>query len=186
MYRLFAAIDLPKTVKDQLSALRGDVPGARWVKPPQMHLTLRFIGDQVAANQFQQIKAALAQVQSPAFDVQLQGVGRFPPSPKKPPRVLWVGTAEQPLLHQLYRQVNAVLAKVGVQPDDHDFNAHITLARMQAYKPSPEVERYLAAHAEFHTDMIPVTAFVLYASVLSPQGPTYKQEAVYPLLKPSG
>lgn len=45
MYRLFTAIDLPATVKAELTALCCGLPGAKWVAPEQMHLTLRFIGE---------------------------------------------------------------------------------------------------------------------------------------------
>ena len=44
--RLFVALDLPWSVREQLAALSGSgIPGARWVPPENFHLTLRFIGD---------------------------------------------------------------------------------------------------------------------------------------------
>ena len=59
MYRLFVAIDLPPDIVAQLQGLCCGVPGARWVQPEQMHLTLRFIGE-VDGGVFRDIKEGLA------------------------------------------------------------------------------------------------------------------------------
>jgi 2'-5' RNA ligase len=38
-------------------------------------------------------------------------------------------------------------------------------------------------HAKFQTDLIPVTRFILFSSVLSPQGPRYTAEQLCPLVE---
>ncbi len=45
MPRLFTGLAIPPEISEQLSFLRGGLPGARWVDPVDYHLTLRFIGD---------------------------------------------------------------------------------------------------------------------------------------------
>ena len=80
--RLFVAIDLPETVKERLAMICCGLPGARWVKPEQLHLTLRFIGE-VNGDRFLDIRDNLMEVSSESFPLQLQGVGFFPPH-KKP------------------------------------------------------------------------------------------------------
>src|SRR5512134_3292703 len=82
-YRLFIAIELPDSVKDQLLKLRADIPGAAWVKRQGYHLTLRFLGDGIEAPKLESIKGALAAVTESPFTMQLQDVGRFPPNPKQ-------------------------------------------------------------------------------------------------------
>ena len=59
MIRLFVALDLPEAIRDALLAVQGGVPGARWSRAEQMHLTLRFIGE-VAENVARDIDDALA------------------------------------------------------------------------------------------------------------------------------
>ncbi len=178
LHRLFAAIDLPDTIKDQLGALCDGVPGAKWVKRGQLHLTLRFIGE-VETSQFQEIKTALKAVEAEPFSMALQGVGQFPP--KRAARILWVGVSAPSALQLLQEAIEGALGGVGVTAEDRPFAAHITLARLKTPAPLPVVQGYLARHADFQTDAIPVEHFTLYSSVLLPQGPTYRPEALYHL-----
>src|SRR4051795_9052565 len=98
MYRLFVSIELPDDVKSSLARLAGDVPGARWLEPDEMHLTVRFIGE-VDGVVFDDILAALDDVRVPSFTLGLRGVGHFPP--RGEPRVLWAGLERSPELTTL-------------------------------------------------------------------------------------
>jgi 2'-5' RNA ligase len=95
--------------------------------------------------------------------------------------VVWVGATAPPELAQLQRSVEEAVVGVGIPSEDRPFSAHITLARLKSPPPSQTVERYLAQHANFQTEAIPITEFILYSSVLSPEGPTYRQEARFAL-----
>ena len=57
--RLFVAIPLPEDIGDGLSRICAGVPGAKWVAPENLHITLRFIGE-VDGGAFHDIAAALA------------------------------------------------------------------------------------------------------------------------------
>lgn len=178
MPRLFVAIDIPDAVKDQLARMMTGVPGAKWVRRGQLHLTLKFIGE-VDAARFEAVKAGLAGVQARRFALTLRGTGCFPPRGK--PRVLWVGVDAPPALNALYREVETALTALGVAPDDRPFSAHITLARLKEAPPRESTERFLQTHASFATESIPVRAFALYSSILAPQGSTYHVEQNYAL-----
>ena len=41
MMRLFLGLTLPEDIRARLAGLCGGVPGARWVTPENLHLTLR-------------------------------------------------------------------------------------------------------------------------------------------------
>ena len=181
MPRLFVAIDMAPEIKTHLSEIKTDIPTARWTRPEQMHLTLRFIGADVPNSKVKPIKDALSTIESPPFDLTLSGVGRFPSSNKKAPRVLWVGIQKQPALMALHQQVEKALVTVGFKPEDRDFNAHITLARLKTHKPTPEADAFLETHADFNAGTFTATEFILYNSQLTPQGPRYTHEAVYSL-----
>jgi len=66
MIRLFVGIALPPELRLRLSLLAGGVPGARWVDPGNLHLTLRFIGE-VDEGVAGDIDDALARIKAPRF-----------------------------------------------------------------------------------------------------------------------
>lgn len=176
--RLFVAIDFPGTIKDQLIRLQTDVPTARWSKPHQLHLTLFFIGE---TERVPAVKEALAAVDSPMFRLALVGAGRFPKDGRQPPRVLWAGVQSHPALMALQKQVTAALTGAGFGAEDRPYSPHVTLARLQTTRPLPQVDDFLNENRTFQTEPMPVTEFVLFSSVLLPEGPRYKREAVFPL-----
>ena len=176
--RLFVAIDFPDAIKDQVSALKAEIPTARWVNRDQMHLTLFFIGD---TERIQDVKEALAAVKAAPFNLTLSGVGRFPPGDRKPPRVLWVGINPQPALNDLQARVTKALTAIDFKAEDRPFSPHLTLARLKIERPSSEAAQFLAAHQSFQTEPISISAFTLYSSVLASDGARYNHEAVYPL-----
>ena len=178
MKRLFVAIDLPEAIKTQLKALCVGLAGAKWVSYPQMHLTLRFIGDTDAEQQVK-IETGLATVRATPFKMALKGIGQFPTRGKA--RVLWVGIDADEALYTLPKQIEPIITGIGFGPADHDFSPHITLARFKT-PPTPEViQRYFNQHQGFGTEPFEVDQFILYSSQLTPSGSIYRQEGVFKL-----
>lgn len=180
MNRLFVAIDLPDDAKDTLLNLKTPLDGARWVKPHTLHLTLYFIGD-VDDTTMSAIQSALHTVSAAPFSLTLSGVGRFPPSPKKSPRVIWVGVEENLALNALQAQVKDTLFDLNVKKDSKPFSPHITLARLKTRKTTPDHTAFLDDNADFHLPPFDVDRFILYRSTLTPQGSVYEHVGVYPL-----
>jgi 2'-5' RNA ligase len=179
MYRLFVAVELPDEVKNRLVRLRADIPGASWTKPNAMHLTLRFLGDGLSEDQLAAIRGALESIRAAPFELKMQGVGKFPQG-ARPARVLWSGVAPSKALMTLQSGVERAVESVGFAPE-RDFSAHITLARLKQPRPSAEVQRFLAAHADFACTPFPVDEFILFSSQLTPQGSIYTRQGVYRL-----
>lgn len=176
--RLFVAIDLPDPVKDHLVSLKADIPTARWSDRHQMHLTLFFIGE---TERIAEVRAALAAVEAPPFELSLSGVGRFPASDRQPPRVLWAGVDVSPALAALHRQITNTLTALGFAADERPFSPHITLARLKASRPLPAASAFLNEQRGLQVGPAAVTEFVLFSSTLSPQGARYTRQAVYAL-----
>ena len=88
MVRLFVGVELPEDVRERVAALCAGVPGARWVPPENLHLTLRFIGE-VDGGEADDIYHALSAVRPRSFDITLSGVGHFGSSSEV--KSLWVG-----------------------------------------------------------------------------------------------
>lgn len=175
MPRLFIAIDIPEDQKTSLTQLPGEIPGAKWVGPTELHLTLRFIGE-VDPHTFSAIKTALSGVSFPSFPLSLVGVGHFPPHGH--PRVLWVGLEQRPELIRLQQQIESALLQVGISADERRFSPHITLARLKE-TPSVAVAKFESIHRGLAFSPFAVEEFILYSSTLTPRGAIHKKERIY-------
>ncbi len=173
--RAFIAVELPGPVKDALGEiireLAGRVPrgAVRWVRPEQMHLTLRFLGD-TAVDQLPAIQSVMDSVTSghSPFIMHLNGTGCFPNARR--PRVIWVGLAgDESRLHALKTALDEQLASLGLPPEDKPFRAHLTLGRVKDEREVLGVEWA----ADVPSLDMPVTAIHLIESQLRPSGPIY-------------
>ncbi len=175
--RLFVAVDLPERAKEEIRALQEGLPGVRWTPVEQLHLTLRFIG---AADLplFARVRSALATVRCRPFSLEVRGAGRFPPG--GPPRVLWVGLAENDTLGLLYREVERALAGAGLEPEGRRFSPHITVARLKEPR-RPDVAAWLERQGGFAVPPFNVEAFHLYSSVLTAAGAVHRREGSWRL-----
>jgi 2'-5' RNA ligase len=177
MIRLFVGLELPEAVRERLHGLAGGVPGARWIDPENMHMTLRFIGnvnDDVVAD----IDEALARVRAPAFYLAIAGLGEF--SRGRHPAMIWAGVTPAPPLMDLQRRIEAAVVKAGYPPEGRRFSPHVTLARLKNGTPG-RVRDFIAAHNLLRIDPFPVARFTLFSSHLGRKGASYRPEADYPL-----
>ena len=134
--RLFVALEIPTEVRDSFAALIAELRAAdssfsksraRWVRPENLHVTLKFIGH-VDNGKLDAIRAALAEVRldSPV-ELRFHGLGFFPNG--KRPRVFWAGIEASPNLSPLAGEIEVRLAKVGIAGETREFAPHLTLAR---------------------------------------------------------
>jgi 2'-5' RNA ligase len=180
MLRLFVGIDLPSELKLRLSLLCSGVPGAKWVDPGNLHVSLRFIGEVdegIAAD----IDAALGQIRAPRFEIALAGIGQFGNGAKT--RLIWVGIEKSPALLHLHDKVESALMRLGLPPEERRYTPHVTLARLK-YVPGasvPKIQSFLSEHALFRAAPFAVDRFSLIASYLTKGGPIYEDAADYDL-----
>lgn len=180
--RLFVALSLPYSLHDRLSQLCCGLSGARWVKPENFHITLRFLGD-LDEHSATDVDAALQGVSVPAFDLQLEGMGAF--SEGKRLKALWAGIQPSDALSHLQSKVEKAIARTGLPTERRKFKPHVTLARFKGQGPTPRLDQYLQANALLRSAPFPVQDFVLYSSVLTHDGAHYEPEVVYPLARES-
>lgn len=173
--RLFIAIALPDPVREALSGLRSGLPGARWVEPEAMHLTLRFIGE-VDETEAEDIDAALAAITAPAFDLAISGIGSF--QSRRRVRSIWVGLQRSEPLARLQGKVESAVVRAGFEPEGRKFKPHVTLARLKN-TPVGRVGAYMETHDTLAMAPFPVTAFTLMRSYLNRDGPHYEVLAEY-------
>lgn len=179
--RLFVAIELPDDVKAALTGLKTDIPGAAWVRPNAMHLTLKFLGDGIDERRVPELIGALGSVRGAPFALAVRGVGRFPPGERKPARVLWAGLDAPRALPALAGDIERAVEPLGFPPEGRPFSPHLTLARLKTADAGPALGRFLARHAGLRAEPFPVDSVHLFASQLGPQGPAYSRLARFPL-----
>jgi RNA 2',3'-cyclic 3'-phosphodiesterase len=176
MLRLFVGIEFPPELKLRLSLLQNGVAGARWVDPGNFHLTLRFIGEVdegVAAD----VDETLSQLKARPFSLQLTGAGVFGGDR---PRQLWVGVERETALATLQGKIETALIRAGLPPEPRKFAPHVTLARLRDPR-HDEIQRFLAANAQFRAVPLRIERFSLIASYPTKAGSVYEDQADYPL-----
>lgn len=179
MPRLFVAIDLPDTVKTSLEPLARGLGDVRWTTADQQHLTLRFIGE-INNGQANDIADALSLVPGLPFELQLKGIGHFPP--RGEPRVIWTGIAKNAELKALKRRIDQALKQAGTERDPQKYTPHVTLARLRRPPTQAGLATYLMRHSLYQSPPFTVSGFQLYSSWLNPDGPDYQLEASYDLV----
>ena len=176
MPRLFTGLEIPKALGEELSLLRGGLPGARWIDPENYHVTLRFIGD-VDDDLAQEIAWLLGEVRRKDFELRLDGLQSF--GGRKPRAVVAVVAPSQSVM-ELQAEHERLMRRVGLDPEVRKFTPHVTLARLRDTS-SFEVAEYLSARAAFRSPPFSVSRFVLFSSRASTGGGPYVAEAIYPL-----
>ncbi len=173
--RLFIAIDLPDNIIQLISGMGRSIASSRPIKPEQLHLSLRFIGE-VDHALFSDVQEQLRQVRFSPLTLALQGVGHFPPRGK--PRVLWAGITPADELTELKKRIDTQLGRCGLAPEKRKFSPHITLARLKN-PPVERVSQFLAGNNLLKSPEFTVDCFHLYSSHLTKNGAIHTIEASY-------
>jgi RNA 2',3'-cyclic 3'-phosphodiesterase len=134
MTRAFVAVLLDEAtrsaVADEIERLRPLSKAVAWVPAENLHLTLKFLGEQTdtrLAEAALAIDEAADTVQR--FRLALHGVGGFPGMER--PRIVWVGMAEGALsLRTLQSRVEATLGQRAFSPDTRPWHPHLTIGRV--------------------------------------------------------
>lgn len=179
--RTFIALELPKEIKDSLAdiqeQLRASAADVKWVKPENIHLTLKFLGD-INEQQLTQIISILEEIgrDKLSFDISLSTLGAFPKITF--PRVIWVGIDKGDNETQDIAQVlEEKIAKVGIPREDRPFSSHITIGRLRSglnrEKLTKNLEGLQKNFGKYKKEFL-VTKITLFKSTLVPSGPIYE------------
>ena len=134
--RTFVCLQLPALARDRLASiqqrLRESGAHVSWVKPHNIHLTLKFLGS-VPAERLQDVVGAVqgSAVPAPPIPLELAVLGCFPN--KRAPRVVWVGLKQVPQeLRNLQKRVERELVAIGFPAESRPFSPHFTLGRVRS------------------------------------------------------
>jgi 2'-5' RNA ligase len=181
MPKLFVAVDLPPDLTADLALLRpARAPGARLVRPSQMHLTLHYLG----SAGIERTAAALEAVEAPAFSLMFEGVGAFPSAGGSV--TLWAGVARSEKLLWLHAAVAAALGGVGFRPEARPYAPHVTLARCGRRGAARVIDEFLTQNQGLALPAVLIEGWSLYASSLAGDEPVYRRERSYRLTAAEG
>jgi len=181
--RAFIAIEVPEAIRIALDAMNGrlrerlDARDLRvsWVRPENMHLTLRFLGDvtdgQIAGISTHMDEACRAEA---PFPLEIAGTGAFP-NPRRP-SVIWVGAGplEGPL-GRIQEACEAAAQAAGLAPEEKAFHPHLTLARIKEWRGSQPLMERLEREKDVRAGEFTVRDVTLFSSALTSRGPIYRR-----------
>jgi len=151
----------------------------KFVKPENIHLTLKFLGD-VDQTQLDKLfyLSEITKEYKP-MKLQLSHLGVFPPKGK--PKVLWQGLSGSGAssLAALHQKIDIFVAKeLGVNREKRKFHPHVTLAR----KPwIPKEYEGKLSEIEVERPDVMIQSLSLMKSELTPSGPIYTELESYKL-----
>jgi len=167
--RLFAALTLPDGIVARINMMCSGIPGARWVDPENLHITLRFIGE-VDESTAEEINFNLSHIEAPAFDLELQGLNTFGQGHKA--HALWIGVSPTPELAHLQHKVDTANMRAGQPPEGRKFTPHVTLARL--IKPEAgRLQSFIEGNNLFKAGPFTVDQFTLFESQTGKGGSVY-------------
>jgi len=133
--RAFVALELSPEIKqaiaEYLQPLRKLSDKVRWVKPENIHLTLKFLGD-TPTKQIEAISGTLEEISHhyAPISVEIAGAGSFPNSRR--PRVLWIGLDDPSgEISAFASEVDRQLQAFGFAREKREFSPHLTLGRVK-------------------------------------------------------
>jgi len=179
--RLFVAVEMPPALAADLLRLVPAQRGIRPTPPTQLHLTMRFLGEQdeqTAARIDAALRAAMVPPTVSPMSLQVHGVGRFR---GRQGAILWAGLADSPPLLALFEAISGALETIGIAPEGRRFWPHLTLARCRPEVPERVLRDWLAAHKDLSLPPWDVGSFVLFESFLDRLGARHQMRASYPL-----
>jgi 2'-5' RNA ligase len=133
--RTFVALPLPEAWRayaaSASAALARGIAGVSWVRPENLHFTVRFLGD-LGESGVARVGEAVARgaegLRAPVASIGV--IGAFPSLAR--PRVVWIGLADgEEAVLALGRAVNAAIDRAGFERADKPFRPHLTLGRVR-------------------------------------------------------
>jgi 2'-5' RNA ligase len=172
--RLFIAIDPAPEIREKLAAIQATLAhtkaAVRWVDPGDFHVTIKFLGE-TDENLLPQLKQRIANAaaQVPQFDLEVEGVDRFPP--KGPARVI-ISRILSPdqRLTKLHRLVDSAIGGMGLPMDTRVLVPHLTLGRVQSNHGLNRLLRLIEKHDLDFFGAFPATNAILYHSIPTEKG----------------
>jgi len=178
--RSFIAIELPDSAKSALAELQGELKktGAdiRWVKPDNVHLTLKFLGniEEKIISTIVQVIQGTCNKYTP-FNLEIKEIGFFPDM--KSPRIIWVGINGNTTIAGMQSEIDSGLSSLGFEREKRNFAPHLTLGRFRTSRGKKFITEAVEQFRNRSFGVIGVTSLSLMRSDLHQAGAQYTKIA---------
>lgn len=163
-----------------LNDLRGTAPRAKWVRPENLHVTLKFLGE-TDPGKLRAIQKALSSIQdASAVTLSFRGLGFFPN--EKRPRVFWVGMDGSGNLKTLADAIDREMHKLGFALENRPFTPHLTLARFEPPGLAPQLAATVKDNSAREFGSLTAREFRLIESKLKRTGAEYTTVQSFPFV----
>jgi len=149
----------------------------KWVRPENIHLSLKFLGDVEETRETELVaalqRAAGSRTEPRPLTLQISGFGVFPDYRR--PNVLWAGVTADPGLELLQHGVEQAFAPLGFPTEARAFRPHVTLGRATRDARPRDFQglEEILTGTDFDST-VTVTEVDLMQSTLQPSGPVYQ------------
>ncbi len=174
--RTFVCLPIPESARDQLVAtqqrLRQSGAQVSWVKPDNIHLTIKFLGS-VQTDRLEKIIQGVRRAAGRGSPIQLEltELGCFPNT--RAPKIIWAGPKRLPeALGILYHRVEEELVAKGFAPESRPFSPHFTLGRVRSGRNVRKLAAAIAAE-RLQPLSFALREIVVMGSELHPSGSLY-------------
>ncbi|RMG55221.1 MAG: RNA 2',3'-cyclic phosphodiesterase [Acidobacteria bacterium] len=182
--RSFICIELPERLRHRIGEIQAELKTyaahVSWVRPQNIHLTLKFLGH-IEPHRIPEILGAIRPMvtRHPPFTLVPEGRGVFPHT--RSPRVFWLGIRDDSgVLSALQEEIERTLEPLGFPREKRPFTPHLTIGRVRLYrKPKDLTPKFLAL--EFSEPAFEVDHITLMRSDLKPTGAIYTPLDIIPL-----
>jgi len=180
--RLFVALEIPTAVRESLAALLDSLRALsaqpRWVRPENLHVTLKFIGEW-QPDRLGALRNALATVQmDQPVTLDFRGLGFFPN--EKRPRVFWAGIEDSANLITLASELDRATEKLGIPREQRAFSPHLTLARFEPPGLPEKLRGAIQENVAREFGSLRTNRLNLIESKLKPSGAEYTTLQTFP------
>jgi len=149
----------------------------KWVRPENIHLSLKFLGE-VDAPRESELRTALQRAagaggEARPLAVQIMGFGVFPDFRR--PHVLWAGVTPDSALELLQHSVEQAFGPLGFPAEGRAFRPHVTLGRATRDARPRDFAELEVEFAQIPFDRtVTISELDLMQSTLQPGGSVYQ------------
>ncbi len=187
MPRLFIAIKIQPHPK-LLNALKTiqqtfATESITWVKPENLHITLKFMGD-TPQEKIPYITTALEKCAESlsSFDFTIKNFGYF--GNLRFPRVLWLGMEqEEKSIEKAFLLIQKEMDALGYEKEKQVFKPHLTIGRIKKLHDTTRLRELESEFSGISLQEVRIDSFELYKSKLTPAGPVYSVVQKFSLQK---